>query len=787
MKNFKGTKKALLMSALSLLLCCAMLIGTTFAWFTDSEESGINKIVAGNLDVELYHGKEILPTTDEVDGATNIFTDASGAAILWEPGAVAYTNLNVVNKGTLALKYQLAISFDNENYIMGTNAKLSQVLKVAFLDTPVSDAWTREQMLSVAKAEGDYLTDLVKAGEMHVQNENKVFGVVVYWEPSEDDNNWNVFDGATTDDGQALHIDLGISLIATQLPKEFDSFGSDYDGEAVVPVSTANDLQAALDAGATNISVNDNIDLGDATLNVPAAATTFSLRSVPAVTINLNGNKITTTASHAIQNGGNLILKNGAVESRWYAVRNNGTLTVGYGSVIDGIYNSGAVTVEPGSKVFTDYGNYNHAIYHAGTSLVINGGEFSGNGNEVISNQSTGDEPVIINGGTFKKVGKSSYLINGKNNMIINGGAFFAFDENDANPAAHPVTGATILGGTFNYRPATVGGERIIKEKTDGTWSVGRGVANSLNGTTAAEIKFNEEQNTVLSLVVPAGAVAEPDKEIEVFYAPSEYAGNFTVEADESTHVVEVTVSNLADDNTTPIVVTLKIPAGLDPNTVKLYHYDTQIDCTYNPNTGDVTFETTSFSPFTVVYEAESEYIPPIVENGKGLPVADVQKAPQHVGVSLPWGKYGQWSPNDEVDADPKLEAAYIFTCEDTAEEAMVNAYANWYCDFYVKLSCDLGENEIFLGGNYGSFGWVGFHNGDVVLDANTEIPLLGSVTSNPWTYADVANFVGTFTCGVGDVNDALSGATFTVMLRLTNPENEAEFYNVATITHTFQ
>jgi hypothetical protein len=80
-----------------------------------------------------------------------------------------------------------------------------------------------------------------------------------------------------------------------------------------------------------------------------------------------------------------------------------------------------------------------------------------------------------------------------------------------------------------------------------------------------------------------------------------------------------------------------------------------------------------------------------------------------------------------------------------------------------VKLDKDLGENEIFLGGNYGSFGWVGFHNGELTLEANTEIGLLESVTTNPWTYADVYNFVGEFICGVGDVDDALNGATVTV------------------------
>ena len=55
MTNKKSTKRALLTSALSLLLCVSMLVGTTFAWFTDEVKSGTNIIAAGNLDVELTH------------------------------------------------------------------------------------------------------------------------------------------------------------------------------------------------------------------------------------------------------------------------------------------------------------------------------------------------------------------------------------------------------------------------------------------------------------------------------------------------------------------------------------------------------------------------------------------------------------------------------------------------------------------------------------------------------------------------------------------------------------
>lgn len=182
----------------------------------------------------------------------------------------------------------------------------------------------------------------------------------------------------------------------------------------------------------------------------------------------------------------------------------------------------------------------------------------------------------------------------------------------------------------------------------------------------------------------------------------------------------------------------------------------------------------------------DAEYNAPVVDEPteSNLPKANVVYSPEHVNSSLAFGNYGQWSPTPGLEA--KLESVYTFSCVDTLEQAKNSPYANWYCDFYVMLDKDLGENEIFLGGNYGSFGWVGFHNGDTTLEANTEIGLLESVTTNPWTYLDVVQNVGTFICGVGDVNDALAGATFTVKLRLTNPENKDESYDIKTIDYTF-
>lgn len=289
-------------------------------------------------------------------------------------------------------------------------------------------------------------------------------------------------------------------------------------------------------------------------------------------------------------------------------------------------------------------------------------------------------------------------------------------------------------------------------------------------GASAIEISIMDQNNKKAgSVVVPAGAIEDKDEPVEVVYSASDYTGNFTIAAGLEKKVVDVKVTNL--NGNVPVKVVLKIADDLDPNTVELYHNDTKIDCTYNPNTGYVTFESKTFSPFTIVYKADSSYVPTNPE-GNNLPVADVKT------IAL--------ADEDIAAIGRPLETAYVFICEDDPDAAAASPYATWYCDFYVKLNKDLGANQIYLAGNYGPFGWIGFSNDELTLEADTEIPLLGSVVDNPWTYADIASFVGEFKCGVSDVDDALKGADFTVMLRLTNPENKAEFYNVATITHTF-
>ena len=115
MENRKSTKRALLTSALALLMCVTMLVGATFAWFTDTASTGVNKIQAGNLNIELQmkdnDGNWVNAEGKTLSFLVNGKIPAEGTQILWEPGCT-YTlpELRIVNNGNLALKYKVVVS-----------------------------------------------------------------------------------------------------------------------------------------------------------------------------------------------------------------------------------------------------------------------------------------------------------------------------------------------------------------------------------------------------------------------------------------------------------------------------------------------------------------------------------------------------------------------------------------------------------------------------------------------------------------------------------------------------
>ncbi len=228
----KNTKSALLLSVVSIIVCCTMLLGTTMAWFTDSVTSAKNVIVAGNLDVELYHTNAKIKTPTEVDGEEDLFfTDINGDEILWEPGVVSYEVFTVKNVGNLALKYALSMNVYDAT-ATADGKTLEDVIKVAIAtDVPETRADVENLEFKAlsdfeVKSNGSLVPD--KADTEAVEGVDQ-FIVVLYWEPSENDNDYNM---NNENKGTVLDIEFAVELFATQYTYEEDSFDDQYDAAA---------------------------------------------------------------------------------------------------------------------------------------------------------------------------------------------------------------------------------------------------------------------------------------------------------------------------------------------------------------------------------------------------------------------------------------------------------------------------------------------------------------------------------------------------------------------------
>ena len=264
MNTKKATKRALLTSVMALVMCVVMLVGTTFAWFTDTASTAVNKIQAGNLDIELaYKNADTNGNFATANKDTKVFKDGA----LWEPGHVEYVVLKVSNAGSLALKYKLGINIANEvgsTNVDGNAFNLSDYIRFAVLDDDKSSLG-RDDLVAAAEEAGSKLINEGYSKENNLNETNDADTVtLVVWMPTDVGNEANHKTGAT-----APTIDLGIKVDATQYTYEKDSFDNQYDKDApyeTVKVSNEKELRTALfnaptDGSGVKIVLQDDITL----------------------------------------------------------------------------------------------------------------------------------------------------------------------------------------------------------------------------------------------------------------------------------------------------------------------------------------------------------------------------------------------------------------------------------------------------------------------------------------------------------------------------------------------
>ena len=252
----KMTRKAMLTSVVALAICFAMLVGATYAWFTDSVSSVGNKIKAGTLDIDLYQfdGNDWVEITDQ--SAPIFGSDQSAVAqnvntdTLWEPGKTQVAYLKLVNNGNLWLKYSVAV--DVKNVANDLYEAMRYEIIPDAQPTAVA-AW--DAAAGVAVTTGKQATAAVDV-PMPPEAEH-YFALALHMQ--EDAGN----------EYQTGEVDFDLKIVATQYTAEPDSFNNQYDADAEYPpivVADAAELATALANGETNIKLTPNVDYGTLTL-----------------------------------------------------------------------------------------------------------------------------------------------------------------------------------------------------------------------------------------------------------------------------------------------------------------------------------------------------------------------------------------------------------------------------------------------------------------------------------------------------------------------------------------
>ena len=266
------TKKALRGSLFALFLCIVLLIGTTFAWFTDTASTGVNTIQSGKLKVDLevataWDNNGNVTKWESAEGKTLDFQkakDAEAEQILWEPGCkYKLPEIRVVNKGNLALKYRLKI-----DGIKG-DAKLNEVIDWTIGDNTIDT----EKVLNA----GQNSEPMTIQGHMQESAGNEY---------------------------QDLTIEgISITVYATQASVESDSFGPEYDQNAAYTISAkdANGLTKAI----KDAKDGDQIKIDEDVAITPVVEDTNTSTLVPqtvldkSATLNLAGKKLTVDGAAA--------------------------------------------------------------------------------------------------------------------------------------------------------------------------------------------------------------------------------------------------------------------------------------------------------------------------------------------------------------------------------------------------------------------------------------------------------------------------------------------------------
>ncbi len=385
------TKRALLTSVLALVLCVAMFASSTYAWFTDTASTGINKITSGNLDVKLEYSKDCANWAD-AEGATNIFS-----ASKWEPGYTEVVYFKVTNAGSLAFDYVVSTNIAKETAGVnqkGESFKLSEFLKY---DIITADAKFESREAARAAVETPNAFTAVVKDEAILEAGDAITFAMVVWMPEE------TGDAANHNGINIPEIQFGVSVVAHQAVAEKDSYNNEYDKNAPTLViaegdttsyATINEAVAA-NPDATVFKVSGPIDvtkMGDLFKTAGQNITLNAIEGASAPYYDFSGKTIINANGANITINGGYIEGMNANESSGYGFQHtSGTITYNNVTINNSWTNENKATVVYNKCTFT--GSYYLNTY-AVPSITITDCVFDKADSRAVLVYSHGNAPI---------------------------------------------------------------------------------------------------------------------------------------------------------------------------------------------------------------------------------------------------------------------------------------------------------------------------------------------------------------------------------------------------------
>lgn len=517
MTNKKTTKQQLVASIVLLFMCFSMLIGTTFAWFTDSVSSTNNIIKSGNLDIDLLYSTDFTDW-NPVTAETNMFSD-----VVWEPGHTEVVYLRLKNAGSLALRYRLNMNVSSEIgsvNVYGEEFKLSEHIGYGVVENIDAKYDSREDAIAAVGTEDFVYLNVPYAPEkqeLYPANNTPdgsvsevTLALVVCM--SEDVGN----EANYAKDAAVPTINLGINLFANQLAYEDDSFGSDYDTAADLVivngeiVNIENDVIGNIINNGTANVTDANI-AGQLTNNGNATVTGGTLSNGDRIILNDGGNITVENATITQTSGTDYIARSESETDENGVMIFNNVVATSYGggiSIFGGsaIFNSGSITTNSNSQ------SPRHVFFVSdGANLTINDGNFKFSPNNLTRKgfyvSAVNGSTVEIKGGNFAAAStrgstttasanyKTGFYADATSQIIITGGTF-GFDPNawvaDGFKAVKagstwsvvPVEITDVKGALANGENVVLGSDISIDDKADyGTNGYGK-TGLTVNGNT---------------------------------------------------------------------------------------------------------------------------------------------------------------------------------------------------------------------------------------------------------------------------------------------------------------